>query len=50
MPLVRMDDASGKTLEYGRDLGEIVCLALTDVLKAAKDDLWPRNIYANKAN
>jgi 4-oxalocrotonate tautomerase len=40
MPLVRIDLAQGKSLEYGQQVGQIVYRALTDVMNAPKDDLF----------
>ena len=40
MPLVRIDLAAGKSLEYGQEVGLIVYRALTDVMNAPKDDLF----------
>jgi 4-oxalocrotonate tautomerase len=40
MPLVRIDLAKGKSPEYGRQVGQIVYHALTDVMNAPKDDLF----------
>jgi 4-oxalocrotonate tautomerase len=40
MPLVRIDLAAGKSLEYGHQVGQIVYRALTDVMNAPKDDLF----------
>ena len=40
MPLVRIDLAAGKSLEYGKQVGQIVYRALTDVMNAPKDDLF----------
>jgi 4-oxalocrotonate tautomerase len=40
MPLVRIDLAKGKSPEYGRQVGQIVYRALTDVMNAPKDDLF----------
>jgi 4-oxalocrotonate tautomerase len=40
MPLVRIDLAVGKSPEYGKQAGQIVYRALTDVMNAPKDDLF----------
>ena len=40
MPLVRIDLATGKSPEYGKQIGQIVYRALTDVMNAPKDDLF----------
>jgi 4-oxalocrotonate tautomerase len=40
MPLVRIDLAEGKSPEYGKQVGQIVYRALTDVMNAPKDDLF----------
>jgi 4-oxalocrotonate tautomerase len=40
MPLVRIDLAVGKSPEYGKQVGQIVYRALTDVMNAPKDDLF----------
>ena len=40
MPLVRIDLAEGKPPEYGKEVGQIVNRALTDVMNAPKDDLF----------
>jgi 4-oxalocrotonate tautomerase len=40
MPLVRIDLAEGKSPEYGKQVGQIVYHALTDVMNAPKDDLF----------
>ena len=40
MPLVRIDLAEGKSLEFGKQVGEIIYHALTDVMNAPKDDLF----------
>jgi 4-oxalocrotonate tautomerase len=40
MPLVRIDLAEGKALDYGIQAGQIVNQALTDVMNAPKDDLF----------
>ena len=40
MPLVRIDLATGKSPEYGKQVGQIVYRALTDVMNAPKDDLF----------
>jgi 4-oxalocrotonate tautomerase len=38
MPLVRIDLVQGKSAEYRRAIGGVVCEAMVDVLKAPKDD------------
>ena len=40
MPLVRIDLAAGKSLEYGIKVGHVVYQALTDVMKAPSGDLF----------
>lgn len=40
MPLVRIDLAEGKSSEYGKQVGQIVYHALTDVMNAPKNDLF----------
>ena len=40
MPLVRIDLAEGRSLEYGKQVGQIIYRALTDVMNAPKDDLF----------
>jgi 4-oxalocrotonate tautomerase len=40
MPLVRIDLATGKSPEYGRQIGQIVYRALTDVMNAPEHDLF----------
>ena len=40
MPLVRIDLAEGRSLEYGKQVGQIIYHALTDVMNAPKDDLF----------
>jgi 4-oxalocrotonate tautomerase len=40
MPLVRIDLAKGKPPEYGKEVGQIVYRALTDVMNAPKGDLF----------
>ena len=40
MPLVRIDLAEGKSPEYGQQAGQIIYLALTDVMNAPKGDLF----------
>jgi 4-oxalocrotonate tautomerase len=40
MPLVRIDLAEGKALEYGIQVGQIVYKALMDVMKAPQGDLF----------
>jgi 4-oxalocrotonate tautomerase len=40
MPLVRIDLAEGKSPEYGKEVGQIVYRALTEVMNAPKDDLF----------
>jgi 4-oxalocrotonate tautomerase len=40
MPLVRIDLAEGKSLEFGKQVGQIIYHALTDVMNAPKDDLF----------
>jgi 4-oxalocrotonate tautomerase len=40
MPLVRIDLAEGKSPEYGKQVGQIVYHALTNVMNAPKDDLF----------
>ncbi len=40
MPLVRIDLAEGKSLEYGKQVGQIIYRALTEVMNAPKDDLF----------
>ena len=40
MPLVRIDLAEGKSPEYGKQVGQIVYHALTDVMNAPKNDLF----------
>jgi phenylpyruvate tautomerase PptA (4-oxalocrotonate tautomerase family) len=38
MPLVRIDLMEGKPVEYCRGIGEVVYLAMIEVLKVPKDD------------
>ncbi len=40
MPLVRIDLATGKSPEYGKQVGQIVYRALTDVMNAPEHDLF----------
>jgi 4-oxalocrotonate tautomerase len=40
MPLVRIDLAQGKQPEYGKEVGQIVYRALTDVMNAPEGDLF----------
>jgi 4-oxalocrotonate tautomerase len=40
MPLVRIDLAEGKTMEYGIQAGQIVYQALSDIMKAPQGDLF----------
>jgi len=40
MPLVRIDLLEGKAAEYGKQVGQIVYRALTEVMNAPKDDLF----------
>ena len=40
MPLVRIDLAEGRSLEYGKQVGQIIYHALTDVMNAPKDDFF----------
>jgi phenylpyruvate tautomerase PptA (4-oxalocrotonate tautomerase family) len=40
MPLVRIDLAEGRSLEYGKQVGHIIYQALTEVMNAPKDDLF----------
>lgn len=40
MPLVRIDLAAGKSLEYGIKVGQVVYQALTEVMKAPSGDLF----------
>ena len=40
MPLVRIDLLEGKSAEYGKEVGQIVNRALTEVMNAPKDDLF----------
>ncbi len=40
MPLVRIDLAEGRSLEFGKQVGQIIYGALTDVMNAPKDDLF----------
>ncbi len=40
MPLVRIDLAAGKSPEYGKQVGQIIYNALTDVMNAPKGDLF----------
>ena len=40
MPLVRIDLAEGRSPEYGKEVGQVVYRALTEVMNAPKDDLF----------
>ena len=40
MPLVRIDLATGRSPEYGKQIGQIVYRALTDVMNAPEHDLF----------
>jgi 4-oxalocrotonate tautomerase len=40
MPLVRIDLAEGRTAEFGKEVGQVVYQALTDVMNAPAGDLF----------
>jgi 4-oxalocrotonate tautomerase len=40
MPLVRIDFAEGRTPEFGKEVGQVIYQALTDVMNAPAGDLF----------
>ena len=50
MPLARIDLIKGKSVEYRQTIGEVVCTAMVEILKAPKDDRFQIIAEHDEAN